>query len=134
VGIDSGSFDYSKDSIEQAREEARRQGGDVEFRQVDIRRCVEPDERFDYIVSSQAVHCMQDHPECLRAIHRLLKPGGKFLCIDFLVGLEGFLKHGFHCFLAMSREEWVEVLVECGFSNIRMNELGDYLLLECQKG
>lgn len=134
VGIDSGSFDYSKDSIGEAREEARRQGGDVEFRQVDIRRCVEPDGRFDYVVSSQAVHCMEDPPECLQAIHRLLKPGGKFLCIDFLVGLHGFVKHGFHCFLALSREEWVELLVECGFANIQMHELGDYLLIECERG
>jgi SAM-dependent methyltransferase len=134
VGIDSGSFDYSKDSIEQARDEARRQGGDVEFRQVDIRRCVEPDGRFDYVVSSQAVHCMDDQRECLQAIRRLLKPGGKFLCIDFLVGVYGFVKHGFHCFLALSREEWVDVLVECGFANIRMHELGDYLLIECERG
>ncbi len=133
MGIDSACFDYSKDSIEKAREQARQQGGDVEFRQADIRRLDEPDERFDCIVSSQAVHCMDDQPQCLQAVHRLLKPGGKFFCIDFLVGLQGFLQHGFHSFLALSREEWVELLVEHRFADIKMHEIADYLLIECQK-
>jgi len=130
LGIDSGSFDYSKDSIQEAQQQAASQGGNVEFRQADIRRLAEPDNSFDYVVSSQAVHCMENHRECLQAIHRLLKPGGRFLCIDFLVGLRGFLAHGFHGFLAISREEWVELLLEVGFGNIRMYELDDYLLVE----
>ena len=133
VGIDSGSFEYSKDSLQKAREEGRRRAGDIEFRQADIRQLDEPDDRFDYVVSSQAVHCMEDQHECLRAVYRLLKPGGRFLCIDFLVGVDGFLSHGFHCFLAMSREEWVEVLIEQGFVDVRMSELDDYLLIECSK-
>jgi len=133
LGIDSGSFDYSKDSIREARQQAASQGGDVEFRQADIRRSGEPDNSFDYVVSSQAMHCMENQRECLQAIHRLLKPGGKFLCIDVLVGLRGFLTHGFHGFLAISREEWVELLVEVGFGNIRMYEIDDYLLVESEK-
>ncbi len=133
VGIDSGSFDYSKDSLGEAREEATRRGGDVEFRQIDIATLAESHERFDYVVSSQAVHCMDDQPACLEAIHTLLKPGGRFLCVDFLVGSEGFIRHGFHCFLAFSREEWVERLIECGFVNIRMHEMCDYVLVECEK-
>jgi len=130
LGIDSGSFDYSQYSIQEAQQQVASQGGNVEFRQADIRELGEPDNSFDYVVSSQAVHCIENQQECLQVIHRLLKPGGRFLCIDFLVGLQGFLKHGFHCFLAISREEWVELLVEVGFSNIRMYEMGDYLLVE----
>jgi len=133
LGIDSGSFDYSKDSIQQARQQARTQGGNVEFRQADIRRLAEPDNSFDYIVSSQAIHCMEDQLECLKAIYKLLQPGGRFLCVDFLVGLRGFLAHGWHCFLAISREEWVELLLENGFYNVRMYEIDDYLLTEAQK-
>ncbi len=133
LGIDSCSLQYSKDSIEKAQEQARPEGGNVEFRQADIRHFDQPDDTFDYIVSSQAMHCMENPPECLKAIYRLLKAGGRFLCIDFLVGLEGFLAHGFHCFLAASREEWTEMLVEYGFGNIRMYELDDYLLVEAEK-
>jgi len=133
LGIDSGSFDYSKDSIQEAQQQAASQGGNVEFRQADIRKLAEPDSSFDYVVSSQAVHCMENQRECLQAIHRLLKPRGKFLCVDFLVGLQGFLAHGFHGFLAISPEEWVELLVEVSFGNIRMYEIGDYLVIESEK-
>jgi len=133
LGIDSGSFDYSKDSIQEAQQQAALQGGDVEFRQADIRELAEPDDSFDYVVSSQAMHCMEDQQECLQAVHRLLKPGGSFLCIDFLVGLRGFLSHGFHCFLAISREEWVQLLLEYEFGNIRMYDMDDYLLIESKK-
>ena len=133
VGIDSGSFDYSKDSIEKAREQSGQQGGDVEFLQADIRELDGPDGGFDFIVSSQAVHCMADQPACLQAVRRLLEPGGRFLCVDYLVGVQGFLGHGFHCFLALSREEWVEMLVEQGFTNIRMYEMTDFLVVESQK-
>jgi len=133
LGIDSGSFDYSKDSIQEAQQQAASQGGNVEFRQADIRWLAEPDNSFDYVVSSQAVHCMENQRECLQAIHRLLKPGGRFLCIDCLVGLRGFLSHGFHGFLAISREEWVELLLDVGFGNIRMYEMDDYVLIESEK-
>ena len=133
LGIDSASFDYSKDNIHEAQQQAASQGGDVQFRQADIAQLTEPDNTFEYIVSSQAVHCMQNQSECLEAIHRLLQPGGRFLCIDFLVGLRGFLSHGFHCFLAISREEWVGLLLEHGFGNIRMYEIDDYLLIESER-
>ena len=133
TGIDSGCFDYSKDSIEKAREQAQEHGGKIDFRQADVRVLDEPDESFDYVVSSQAVHCMNDQCGCVASVHRLLKPGGKFLCIDYLVGVLGFQRHGFHCFLALTREEWVEMLLERKFANIRMHEIDDFLVIEAQK-
>jgi ubiquinone/menaquinone biosynthesis C-methylase UbiE/predicted transcriptional regulator len=133
LGIDSCSFDYSSDSIEKAKEQSRAEGGNVEFRQADVRHFDEPDHTFDYVVSSQAMHCMENQRESLQAIYRLLKAGGKFFCIDYLVGTKGFLVHGSHCFLAGSREQWTEMLVEYGFSNIRMYEFGSYLLIEAEK-
>jgi len=133
TGIDSGCFDYSKDSIDKAREEAREHGGKIDFRQADVRVLDESGESFDYIVSSQAVHCMSDQCGCVQAVHRLLKPGGRFLCIDYLVSVLGFQRHGFHCFLAMTREEWVEMLLEQRFANIRMHEMDDFFVIEAQK-
>ncbi len=133
TGIDSGCFDYSKDSIEKAREQARDHGGEVVFKQADIRTLDEPAESFDYIVSSQAVHCMAEQWACVQAVHRLLKRGGRFLCMDYLVGVRGFQRHGFHCFLALTREEWVEMLLEQRFGNIRMHEMHDFLVIEAQK-
>lgn len=133
TGIDSACFDYSKDSIEKAREQAGEAGGNVEFRQADVRELNAPDGSFDCIVSSQAVHCMSDQCGCVQAVHRLLKPGGRFLCIDYLVSVLGFQRHGFHCSLALTREEWVEMLLEHRFVNIRMHEMDDFLVIEAQK-
>lgn len=133
LGIDSGAFDYSKDSIQKARQEAAPRGGTVDFQRADVSQLSDMNETFDYVVSSQAVHCMRNQPECLAAVYRLLKPGGSFVCSDFLVGHRGFLRHGFHCFLALSAEEWRELLPECGFGDVRMHEVDDYLVVEAHK-
>ena len=133
LGVDSGSFDYSKDSIEQAKREAESRGGRVEFRRSDVMALNERPESFDYVVSSQALHCMRDQPSCLQAAYRLLKPGGKFVCMDFSVGLKGFLRHGFHGFLAISAEEWEALLPKCGFEEVQMYPMDDYLVVEAHK-
>jgi len=133
LGIDSGAHDYSKDSIEKAKERARTRGGRAEFQKADVTQLTELQSTFDYVVSSQAVHCMNDQWACLRAIHRLLKPGGRFLCVDFAVGLKGFLAHGFHDFLAISREEWEELLRQCGFQGVQIYEIDDYMVVEARK-
>jgi SAM-dependent methyltransferase len=133
LGIDSGAFDYSKDSIEKARQGARSENGELRFRRADVTRLRRPPDGFDFVVSSQAVHCMKNQRRCLRAIHRLLKPGGRFLSLDFLVGLEGFLAHGVHCFLAISREEWEQILPAIGFDDIHTQKVKDYLIVDARK-
>ncbi len=133
LGIDSGAFDYSKDSIERAREGMGSDNGRLELRRADVTELPCPHRGFDYIVSSQAVHCMKNQRKCLKAIHRLLKPGGRFLSLDFLVGLEGFLAHGFHCFLAMSREEWAQILPAIGFDDIHMYKVRNYLVVDARR-
>ena len=133
LGIDSGGFDYSKDSIQAAARKAGSRGGRVEFRQTSVASLRQMDESFDYVVTSQAIHCMKDQRQCLEAICRHLKPGGTFLCMDFLVGLEGFLHHGWHGFLALSREEWKELLPRCGFEQPHCHKAGDYLVVRARK-
>lgn len=133
LGIDSGIFDYSKESIQKAREQADSYGGKVEFRKADVTRLPESEGTFDYVVTSQAIHCMRNPMKCLQAIYRLLKPSGKFVSLDFSVGVKGFLAHGFHCLLALSPEEWEQVLPDCGFRQIQMYQVDDYLLVEARK-
>ena len=134
LGIDSGAFEYSEDSIEKARQGVGSDNGRLEFRKAEVTRLRRPPGGFDFVVASQAVHCMKNQRKCLRAIHRLLKPGGRFLSLDFLVGLEGFLAHGFHCLLAISREEWGELLPAVGFGDIHTQKVRDYLIVEARKG
>lgn len=133
LGVDSACFEYSEDSIDQAREEARQYDGNVEFRQVAVRDLAHLNGSFDYVVSSQAIHCMDDQQGCLRAVCDLLVPGGQFLCMDFAVGLRGFLVHGFHSFLAISREEWEQYLPDCGFEQIEIHHVDDYLVVSARK-
>jgi len=132
LGIDSGSFDYSRDSIKKAREQARSHGGTIEFRQADVARLSEHSS-FDYVVSSQAIHCMKDQRICLLAIYDLLKPGGRFLCLDLGVGLKPFLCHSFHSFLSLSRMEWARLLPELGFKDVHIDPVGGYLVINAQK-
>jgi|GEM_PF-1062347 len=133
LGIDSGAFDYSKDSVEKARQGVDSDNGRLEFRRADVTELPRARRGFDYIVSSQAVHCMKDQPKCLEAIYHLLKPGGRFLAVDFLVGREGFFAHGFHCLLAISREEWAELLPAIGFDDIHMYKVKNYLVVDARR-
>lgn len=131
LGIDSGEFDYSRDSISRAKEKARGNPR-LEFRVADVKE-LEMEEAFDYVVSSQAVHCMRDQEGCIRSAYRLLKKGGLLLVSDFLVGLKAFLVHGFHSFLALSTEEWEEVISKCGYSSFEIHEVNDFCVVEARK-
>jgi len=139
LGVDSGEFDYSKESVEKARQRARSFGGQVEFCQADVIRVPEGacggqlPRRFALVTASQAIHCMRDQCGCLATIFTLLRSGGRFLALDFSVGVRGFLAHGFHCFLAPTRLEWVELLGSAGFRDPAFHDAGDYLVVEARK-
>jgi len=132
IGIDSSDYDYSKDCIQKAVEKLDNQR-DIEFRVADVRNLTNMKDTFDYVVSSQAVHCMKDQGGCIEAIYSLLKGGGKFVCSDLSIGLLGFLQHGFHSFLALSREEWFEILKKCGYINVKVHDVKDFCVAEGQK-
>ena len=134
LGIDSSDFDYSKDSVQKASEKINEEGNhDIEFRVANVKELVGVENAFDYVVASQAVHCMKDQSGCLEAIYRLLKRGGKFISADLLIGLRGFFAHGFHCFLALSKEEWEQTFLECGYTSVNIHEVNDFCVVEAQK-
>ena len=131
LGIDSSAFDYSRNSVAKAQQQAD-SNPNVHFRSEDIQD-MEGEHVFDYVVSSQATHCMGDQMGCIASIYRLLKEGGLLIASDFLVGLGGYFAHGFHCFLALSKEEWKDALAECGYVDVRIHEVGDYCVVEARK-
>ena len=45
----------------------------------------------------------------------VLPPRDAYDTLDLRVGLEGFLEHGWHALLAVSEEEWKELLPAAGF-------------------
>jgi 2-polyprenyl-3-methyl-5-hydroxy-6-metoxy-1,4-benzoquinol methylase len=88
LGVDSSDFGYSKDSIQKATEKIDGEKSyDIEFRVADVKKLAGMENTFDYVVASQAVHCMRDQSGCLEAIYYLLKPGGRFISADLLIGL-----------------------------------------------
>ena len=139
LGVDSGAFDYSKESLEKARGRARPFGGRLDFCQADVIHVPEGvcgdrlPRHFAAATASQAIHCMHDQRRCLATIFALLNPGGRFLAMDFSVGVRGFLAHGFHCLLAPTRGEWVELLSAAGFRELAFYEVRDYLLVQARK-
>lgn len=131
LGIDSSELDYARDSIKKATEKSQNNPG-LDFRVADVKK-LKMDETFDYVVSSQAIHCMKNQKECICSIYNLLKKGGLLAVSDFLIGLRGFFVHGFHSFLALSKEEWEQILTECGYVNIRVHEINDFCVVEARK-
>jgi len=66
--------------------EKRRQAlgvGNMCFEQGDILRLSYPDDRFDRITTGYGVRNVPSIPGLLREVFRLLKPGGRFLSLDF---------------------------------------------------
>lgn len=75
-------FDFSDDGLGTARAEAAEAGlSNVEFVAVDAAQLDRADE-FDVITTFDAIHD-QAHPAVvLENIHRALKPGGRYLCVE----------------------------------------------------
>jgi len=132
LGIDSANYDYSKDSIKNAIEK-KGENSYIEFKVADVNNLTDMADSFDYIVSSQAVHCMKDQESCISSIYSLLKKGGSFLCSDLSVGLLGFMHHGFHSFLALSEEEWKSLLKKCGFIDVKIHSVSDFCVVVGKK-
>ncbi len=131
LGIDSGKFEYSRNCISNAREKSQ-DIPNLDF-QVNSVESLPQDHKFDYVVSSQAMHCMQDQQSSTCAMCRLLKEGGILLASDFLVGLKGYFTHGFHCFLALTKDEWRNMLQVCGCSEPRTWDVEDFCVLRSMK-
>ena len=129
LGIDSGDFDYSKESVQKAIENI---GGrsNIEFQVANVKELTDFQDTFDYVVASQAVHCMKDQAGCIEAIYGLLRKNGEFVCSDLSVGLAGFLHHGFHAFLALSKEEWLSILAQCGYVDVKVYDVHDFCVVE----
>lgn len=81
-------IDASPEMIQVAREKAGKARCDIDFRVALIEALPFPDASFDLVTSSLMLHHLPDGLKRtgLAEIRRVLKPGGRFLAVDFAAG------------------------------------------------
>jgi SAM-dependent methyltransferase len=134
--------DLAADAIERARKEAADAGlTNVRFEQQDVA-ALGPDEPFDAVISFDTVHDLPDPGGFLRAVHRSLAPGGRYLMMEPKASsnLEDNIGHPMapllyavstlHCLTvslaeggaglgtAFGEQKAIELLTEAGFTDI----------------
>jgi arsenite methyltransferase len=113
TGIDVWSAeDLSGNSADAAKQNAKLEGvaDRVRIESGDARKLVYPENNYDVVVSSLAIHNIQDREErhkAIREMWRVLKPGGRLLIFDI-----------FHV------ADYAGVLRECGALDVRLSGLG----------
>jgi demethylmenaquinone methyltransferase/2-methoxy-6-polyprenyl-1,4-benzoquinol methylase/phosphoethanolamine N-methyltransferase len=127
VGSDGAvhGIDAAPEMIEVARQKAGRKGVDVGFQVGLIEDIPFPDGRFDLVLNSFVLHHL---PHDLKRkafveIHRVLKPGGRFLAADFGPGRDSLLGHVVralvgHGMMHSDVTELVAMMEDAGFTDI----------------
>jgi ubiquinone/menaquinone biosynthesis C-methylase UbiE len=117
-------IDASPEMIEVANEKAVKAGVQVDFRIALIEAIPFADDSFDLVTSSLMLHHLPDDLKAagLREIRRVLKPGGRFMAVDFAAHSHSPLGH-LLSILGHSRgvsmvEKLTPVLENAGFSDI----------------
>ena len=88
-------IDASPEMIEVAKEKATKAGSDIDFRLALIEAIPFPDASFDLVTSSLMLHHLPDDLKTkgLLEIRRVLKPGGRFVAVDFAAHSHSALGH-----------------------------------------
>jgi len=78
-------IDASLEMIERARRKAKRTGVEVTFENALVEELPFRDETLDLVSSTTVLHHLPEkaRQQCLREVRRVLKPGGRFLVVDF---------------------------------------------------
>ena len=78
-------IDASPEMIARATRKAKKAGADVTFRTTIVEELPFPDRQFDAVLSTLMLHHLPrpTREQCAREIHRVLKPGGRVLAVDF---------------------------------------------------
>ena len=75
-------FDFSEEAIGVARERATERGlANVSFEVADAA-ALEVEHQFDLVTTFDAVHDQSQPAKVLKGIHRMLRPGGTYLCVE----------------------------------------------------
>ena len=117
-------IDASPEMIQVAQEKAAKAGSDIDFQVALIEAIPFPDASFDLVTSSLMLHHLPDDLKRtgLDEIRRVLKPGGRFIAMDFAAHSHSPLGHLLSIFGHSRGESIVNVLVpmlkDAGFSDL----------------
>ena len=117
-------IDASPEMIEVAKEKAAKARSDIDFQVALIEAIPFPDASFDLVTSSLMLHHLPDDlkRKGFAEIRRALKPGGRFLAMDFSAHSHGPVGHVLSVFGHARGESMVEkltpMLKEAGFEEV----------------
>ena len=76
-----------------------------------------PDAHFDTAVSAHVIDHLKQHKKAaLAELHRVLKPGGRFLMVVWVPGWATFSLANVFCFMLTSKAGWRKMTSEVGFT------------------
>ncbi|GAB3953017.1 class I SAM-dependent methyltransferase [Streptomyces sparsus] len=84
-GLTLTGIDISREMLEKARARADGLGRAVTLRQGDAHRLPFEDASFDTVVCTLSMCAIPDIDQAMREIHRVLRPGGRFVSVDHVV-------------------------------------------------
>lgn len=113
------AIDAAPEMIARASRKARNAGLEVDFKNALVESLPFPDGQFDAVLSTLMLHHLPGslRNQCAAEVRRVLKPGGRFLAIDFgtAPGTKGIVAH-FHRHGHINVEEMVGIVRETGLS------------------
>jgi ubiquinone/menaquinone biosynthesis C-methylase UbiE len=121
-------IDASPEMIARARRKAAKARLDVTFSTGVVEALAFTDRQFDAVLSTLMLHHLPREPRrrCMVEVHRVLKPGGRMLAVDFVKssrGDKGLIRH-FHRHGHVDMRDIVRLSDESGFSVIESGEVG----------
>jgi ubiquinone/menaquinone biosynthesis C-methylase UbiE len=112
-------IDAAPEMIARACKKAKKAGLEVDFKNALVESLPFPDGQFDAVLSTLMLHHLpvKLRSQCATEVRRVLKPGGRFLAVDFgtAPGTKGIVAH-FHRHGHINLEEMAGIIREAGLT------------------